>query len=62
MSDNYWPEDWNLRDKAEWRIRTYQVKARHFVRKHRALLLVIAALVAMFFHPELVRVVRFLLH
>ena len=56
MTDKYWPDDWQLRHKAEWYARWYQVKARRFVRRHQRLLFVmaiaaLAASVVMFFLP-----------
>jgi hypothetical protein len=62
MADKHWPDDWNLRDKTEWHVRWYQVKARRFVRKHSWLTLTatLAASVAMFFLTEIIRLIEFL--
>jgi hypothetical protein len=62
MTDNYWPEDWNLRDKMGWRLRMYYVRARRAVRLRRGIFGVefwvmagtFAAGVVIFFLPEII--------
>ncbi len=61
MTDNYWPEDWNLRDRMEWRMWSYYRKARHVWWLRREIFgvefwVMIATFVSgivMFFLPEL---------
>jgi hypothetical protein len=53
MTNDFWPEDWSLRDKMGARLRLYQVKGRRFVEDHW--LFAVVVLIVMFFLPEIVR-------